>query len=814
MNSCRVRIVLGVVLMLLLEPASSFGSPLYQTAEFREISGAPLRIEVGSNGSIQVYHERTGNVGAAYGTADSGFFLAIGDDVYGPDLANTNGNSAFGSSTNTLGLISHEGPTGSGSASDPFEIATVQTLDGSGASLEVVQTVSYINGNDYFRQDWNITNNGDSEVCFKAYHAADIFFAGSDSGAGYYSTATGSVGGQGTDNDDNPWFMVFSPVTPADHYQEGGYREIWNAVSEANDLNDSIVEEVVDNGIALQWNQCVQPGETTTISDLWSFGENEETVVEPIEEVAPTPTPGCDSCGDVHILTPDGLKYDFQAKGEFLATQSSDGGVIVQARQSPWVVDGEVRNERVSVNTAVAFQVGLDGDKIEFYVKPELGFYVNDVAEALPSSRLALTNGGSIDPIGSESRPEFIITWPNGSFKARVIMYPNSHIDYGVRGSGTLEGLLGDLDGDAQNDLQVNDGDMSTENEVITPLPSADELTRFGDSWRVSAEESLFSIAAEVSTDQTDGAEPLTMQDIDAEEREEAANTCGEAGVSNELALRDCTYDVAATGDEIFVESAKTIEETVENLGPENVVPAQPGETLGGNIFDANQADEAGISILDDDELIVTTGMSADGSGYIRFHIYRDGEYVTSYSVGTDANVADALAEAMAVTDTSPEEASEENAVFDALPDEVALRGGVVSTNDRVSDLEEGTIEAGNTFRFLESFWNRDYPDYNVFEGDTTMMVLIEDSPVTKQVAILVPNLSETELGQAANNAMRDKTLIVTAAGEGNQPIRPDDLAEVVLTDPTSSEPPYTVNFYRGEDEARELVATFTINVE
>jgi hypothetical protein len=90
------------------------------------------------------------------------------------------------------------------------------------------------------------------------------------------------------------------------------------------------------------------------------------------------------------------------------------------------------------------------------------------------------------------------------------------------------------------------------------------------------------------------------------------------------------------------------------------------------------------------------------------------------------------------------------------------------------------------------------------------LAIAIEGSNDYFQIAILVPNLSETALGIEANNALLDATLKVTEVGDANQPVKPDDFMEVVLSDTTSSNLPYIVNFYRGE--ARELVATFTIN--
>ena len=568
MNANKIRFMLGVLLALLLATSPSFALSLNQAAEFKEISGAPLRIQVGSNGSIQVYHQNHPADGSTYGTADSGLFLALGSDVYGPNLPNTNPTSAS-ITTNPLTLVSHEGPIGSGSISDPFKVVTSQTLAGSGATLGVVQTVSYINGNDYFRQDWAITNNGASETCFKAYHAADVYFAGSDTGAGYYNAASGSVGGYNAAQD---WFMVFTPVTPVSHYQEGSYStDIWATVQAAGDFKDTIVTESVDNGFGLQWNQCVQPGQTTTISDLWSFGENEESVIPPTPEPtavpAPPPSLKCDSCGDVHINTPDGLVYDFQEFGDFLLSQSTDGSVVLQARQERWASYPE---RPVSVNTAVAMYVG--GDKLEFYLKPETSFYVNDVLTDLPTDYVSLPAGGSISATGSS---DFTILWPDGNTGARVILRHDS-LDIGIArlgGSLTYEGVLGNLDGDRMNDIQVRGG------ELITPPASLEQLKLFGDSWRLSAEESLFD-APLTAADTAEAAGPLTINDLDAGEKEAAANTCETAGVTDPLALHNCTYDVAVTGDESFVESAKTFQEDTADIPDEEFVAAVPAQGL------------------------------------------------------------------------------------------------------------------------------------------------------------------------------------------------------------------------------------------
>ena len=110
-----VRVGIGVFVVLLwcvgapgIAPGVVGAAPGRQPAGSLEIAGAPLRIQVGNNGSVQVYHQRYSH-GATYGSADSGFFIAIGSTVYGPDLRATNSSSA-GNNSSRLSLVSHEGP--------------------------------------------------------------------------------------------------------------------------------------------------------------------------------------------------------------------------------------------------------------------------------------------------------------------------------------------------------------------------------------------------------------------------------------------------------------------------------------------------------------------------------------------------------------------------------------------------------------------------------------------------------------------------------------------------------------------------------
>jgi hypothetical protein len=295
-----------VVVLLSLATSAAQAAPMEGIPNLIAIAGSPLRIEVGSNMSIQVYHQNYEH-GATYGDADSGPFWYINGQIYGPNMPNYGDSASF--SSTELTWTDHQGPSGSGTAGDPWRVQTRGQLGtGAGApapageatgsvaqpggqvsagasALEVTQLISYVNGRNYFQLDWTMANRGGSQSCFKFYHAADIYFANSDYGYGYYDTGSGSVGGY---DEGRTWFMVFAPITRADQYKEAYYGTVWDDVKNGRDLDNTLSSEYLDNGIGLQWNICLAAGESKTISDVWSFGHSEAEVI-PTELARTTP---------------------------------------------------------------------------------------------------------------------------------------------------------------------------------------------------------------------------------------------------------------------------------------------------------------------------------------------------------------------------------------------------------------------------------------------------------------------------------------------------------------------------------------------
>jgi ribosomal protein L7/L12 len=320
---------------------------------------------------------------------------------------------------------------------------------------------------------------------------------------------------------------------------------------------------------------------------------------EPVPSPKPSPSVSNNSHGDVHISTPDGLIYDFQATGEFYLTLSSkQPGVIVQARQA-----NPVGNSKVSVNTAAAIMV--ENDKLEFYGKPERAFYLNGEKKDLPLNGLKLPGGGRIIASGNATHADFTIMWPHDSFGARVIILSNSHLDIGVKkldssvkDFGSYGGIIGNFDGNAQNDMQVRDGD------VIAPPASIADLNRFGDSWRVKPEASLFGDVARKQAKAAAAESAHSEIQIPQDKWDAAEKAVKTAGVTSPLGVRNATYDVALTGDKTFIESAK-INEADAKANPAGAKPLVAGDHANqAAVAEENKANGADPAVVD----LVLTG--------------------------------------------------------------------------------------------------------------------------------------------------------------------------------------------------------------
>ena len=318
--------------------------------------------------------------------------------------------------------------------------------------------------------------------------------------------------------------------------------------------------------------------------------------------------------GDPHIVTLDGLAYDFQAVGEFTLIEAASGDPLqVQVRFEP--VDG---SQVASQTTAVATTLGTARVVID-----------------ANSSSLVSVDGATFDldsAVGGASVGDgeiyfdgeaITLVYANGE-QLRVDIYDGFlSTSVSVAAGRDVRGLLGNADGDTGNDLALRDGTV-----LAQPVSFADLYGAFADDWRITDATSLFDYAAGQGTaDYTDTSFPaasISLDDFPVEVV--AAAEAAAAGIADPVLREAAILDYLLSGNSDFIAAAGTVD-----------------EGLGGALTDTAPADApsilSGIGI-GVSEARITEGDS--GATAVTFTIYRTGDLSeavdVAYAVGGDVD--------------------------------------------------------------------------------------------------------------------------------------------------------------------------------
>lgn len=286
------------------------------------------------------------------------------------------------------------------------------------------------------------------------------------------------------------------------------------------------------------------------------------------------------SNGDPHMTTFDRLFYDFQASGEFNLVASRDDDLRVQVRQVPVQGVGDV-----SVNTAVAAMVA--GSRVTFTLAGQQADAVVrlDGRPVAPAPETPLPGGGTLVRSEDGPAPRYALSWPDST-----TLFVRPIGEYGLEATmalaearkGRVQGLLGDGDGNRDNDLDMGGGRFLTKPSPTSQPPFAEVYGPFANNWRVRQETSLFDYESGQSTANfTDRSFPKRPTDLSTLPNAAAARErCVAAGVSGPEVLDGCILDVALTGREEFAQSAADQEEFVD-AGPEPTPPPRGAKRLG-----------------------------------------------------------------------------------------------------------------------------------------------------------------------------------------------------------------------------------------
>ena len=184
--------------------------------------------------------------------------------------------------------------------------------------------------------------------------------------------------------------------------------------------------------------------------------------------------------GDVHMITFDGLHYDFQAVGDFVAAQSTDPGNAweVQIRTSSWP-------GAVSITTELGALVG--DDRVTFAIGRESFVDVDGAPDTVLRPGVAQTiAGGTLTEVSDDT---YRLDMYGG--ESITVIDRGTYLDWTVAlgphdGPGSVRGLLGSNTGQTNDDFQLQDGTV-----LAQPLSEAEILSEFADAWTVAPGTSL-----------------------------------------------------------------------------------------------------------------------------------------------------------------------------------------------------------------------------------------------------------------------------------------------------------------------------------
>jgi hypothetical protein len=284
------------------------------------------------------------------------------------------------------------------------------------------------------------------------------------------------------------------------------------------------------------------------------------------------PRPGSGT-GEPHLLTLDGLAYDFQAIGDFSLVQATPGDLEIQARQQPYR-----DTTHVAVTTGLAIRD--HDDRIEWTAgaaDPIVNGRVRPMGE---KEDVRLFSWGVLRRIDDG----FLYLTTTGD--RLTVNVGNESLDYFIRlaphRAGKVRGLFGNFDSDPDNDIQSAGG-----RSLTVPIPEAVDSAHplyavFGASWRVPAGRSMFAKPFASTVD----AASFPKRPPEASDADVAAAKakCATQPLVDDAARRACVFDLTVTKNDAFLASAVRASRSAASVAPTAEGAVQPDREITGRL--------------------------------------------------------------------------------------------------------------------------------------------------------------------------------------------------------------------------------------
>ncbi|KAF7661677.1 hypothetical protein LDENG_00254980 [Lucifuga dentata] len=191
--------------------------------------------------------------------------------------------------------------------------------------------------------------------------------------------------------------------------------------------------------------------------------------------------------GDPHFITFDGVSYSFNGKGEYTLLTSEDKQLTIQGRTEPVTLNNGTIIKATKLSSVAMREGSSDVIEVRLHGDPKgLEVFRNQ-------KTLSFTEQSWMDLKGvfvfSPASTNVTVMFPTGAgvevrlregTMTTTVLLPEAFKD-------STRGLLGNMNGDAKDDIVTSEG------ELILNQSNPEELFRFGASWAISNESSLFT---------------------------------------------------------------------------------------------------------------------------------------------------------------------------------------------------------------------------------------------------------------------------------------------------------------------------------